>query len=90
MRWPFVEWGASVILTGHDHYYERLNVDGLPILINGLGGGPIYAFGEISPGSLVRYNADYGANLVVYDLQQITFQFITRTGEIIDVFQITK
>ena len=24
MRWPFAEWGASAVLSGHDHLYERV------------------------------------------------------------------
>jgi tartrate-resistant acid phosphatase type 5 len=90
MRWPFKEWGASAVLSGHDHYYERLMVDGLPYLINGLSGGPIYDFGLIAEGSLVRFNGDYGAMLVVADSDQMTFQFITRRGEIIDSYQIGR
>jgi tartrate-resistant acid phosphatase type 5 len=90
MRWPFKNWGASVVLTGHDHYYERLMVDGFPYIINGLGGGPIYAFGPIADGSLVRYNSDHGAMLVVADSAQMTFQFITRQGEVIDSYQIVR
>jgi tartrate-resistant acid phosphatase type 5 len=90
MRWPYKEWGASVVLCGHDHYYERLMVDGFPYLINGLGGGPIYAFGPIAQGSQVRYNSDHGALLVVAGREQMTFQFITRQGDVIDSYQITR
>ena len=55
MRWPFAAWGADVVLSGHDHLYERLEVDGIPYVINGLGGGPIYPFMETlarEPGAL--------------------------------------
>ncbi len=90
MRWPFQEWGASLIMAGHDHYYERLEIDGLPVFINGLGGGPIYSFGEIAEGSIVRFNGDYGAMLVVCDEREMTLQFITRTGEVIDTYVINK
>lgn len=90
MRWPFLEWGASLIMAGHDHYYERLNVNGLPVFINGLGGGPIYSFGETAEGSQVRFNDDYGAMLVVCDEQEMTLQFITRTGVVIDTFTLLK
>jgi hypothetical protein len=88
MRWPFKEWGAVIYLAGHDHYYERLEVNGFPYIINGLGGGPIYAFGDITAESLVRYNADWGAMLVMADRQQIVFQFINRLGQVIDDFKI--
>ncbi len=90
MRWPFKEWGADIYLAGHDHDYERLEVDGFPYIVNGLGGGAIYSFEKPIPGSLVRYNDGYGAILVTADEKQITFQFITVTGKIIDTFTLRK
>jgi hypothetical protein len=84
MIWPFTEWGASAVLSGHDHTYERLLVDGIPYFINGVGGGPIYYFIQIDPRSQVRYNDDYGAMLVTADESRMIFQFITRRGEVID------
>jgi hypothetical protein len=89
MVWPFGEWGADAVLAGHDHVYERLQVDTL-YFINGLGGGPIYDFGATMPGSQIRYNDDYGAMLVVVDAAQITFQFITRSGQVIDTYQLVR
>jgi len=90
MRWPFREWGASVVLAGHDHVYERLLIDGFPYFVNGLGGGGIYRFGKVLEGSVVRYNGDYGAMLVEADSQTIKFQFITRQGEVIDTYVLTR
>jgi tartrate-resistant acid phosphatase type 5 len=90
LRWPFKEWGATAVLSGHDHFYERLSDDGFPYFINGLGGGGIYDFGSVAAGSQVRYNTDYGAMLVVADPMQITFQFINRSNEIIDTYQIIR
>ena len=31
-RWPFKEWGATHVMCGHDHHYQRLEVDGLTYL----------------------------------------------------------
>lgn len=90
MRWPFAEWGADVLMAGHDHVYERLTVDGIPLFINGVGGGPIYYFVETDPRSQVRFRDDYGAMLVIADAAQMTFQFITRRGVAIDTYQLTK
>ena len=84
MRWPYAEWGADAVLAGHDHFYERLEVDGVPYLINGLGGKSIYAFAEPIPESLLRYNADYGALLVEGDADCLSFRFFTRAGELVD------
>ena len=38
MRWPFTQWGADVVMAGHIHSYERLEVDGIPYFVNGVGG----------------------------------------------------
>jgi hypothetical protein len=83
-QWPFKEWGADAVLAGHDHIYERLLVDGLVYFVNGVGGGAIYGFDEIADGSLFRYNDDYGAMLVEASSTRMSFQFINRSGEVID------
>jgi len=88
MRWPFAEWGASAVLSGHDHVYERLSIGGIPYFINGVGGGPIYAFLSLAEGSQVRYNDDYGAMLVTADERQMTFEFYTRDGQLVDTYTI--
>jgi 3',5'-cyclic AMP phosphodiesterase CpdA len=90
MRWPFQEWGADATLAGHHHVYERIMVDGMPYFVNGLGGGARYAFGEIPEGSAARYNADHGAMLVDATNGEITFQFFTRTGQVIDTYTMEK
>ena len=89
-RWPYKDWGASVVLAGHDHTYERLLVDGLPYFVNGLGGSTKYGFADILPESQVRYNADYGAMLVQANDQSIIFQFFNRQEELIDTYTIEK
>jgi hypothetical protein len=75
MQWPFSDWGADAVLTGHDHDYERLEVDGIPYLVNGLGGGAIYAFETPLPESEFRYNNGYGAMLVTVTENDLTFEF---------------
>ncbi len=84
MRWPFAEWGADAVLTGHDHTYERLLVDGIPYFVNGLGGGAIYYFVNILPESRARYSADHGAMLVTATEAQITLSFYNVDNELID------
>ncbi len=84
MQWNFQGWGADAVLSGHDHTYERLEVNGFPYFVNGLGGQTIYPFGPILPESKVTYNGDFGAMLVSADASQITFQFIDINGTVID------
>ncbi|MFN8382104.1 MAG: metallophosphoesterase [Anaerolineales bacterium] len=88
MRWPFKEWGADVVLSGHDHIYERLLVNGLPYFVNGIGGAELYNFDVIVPESQVRYNQDFGAMRVEASSTTMKFQMITRTGVVVDEYVI--
>ena len=90
MRWPFLEWGADLVLSGHDHTYERLQVDGLTYIVNGLGGGSIYDFLIPLPESLVRYNQEHGAMLIEADSQSLRILFMNIQGEVIDSLTISK
>jgi tartrate-resistant acid phosphatase type 5 len=88
MQWPFKQWGADVVLTGHDHDYERLNVNGLPYFVNGLGGRSIYTFSTPVAGSQARYNGNYGAQLVTVDASGMRFDFYSIDGVLRDSFTI--
>ncbi len=98
MRWPIEAWGATAVLSGHEHLYERVlrddNHDGtfLPYFITGLGGASRYGFGTPIDGSKVRYNGDYGTMLIQANEESITFEFwaVTGggTGRLIDSFTI--
>jgi tartrate-resistant acid phosphatase type 5 len=58
--------------------------------VDGLGGSVRYAVGRPVDGSQVRYNDDFGAMRIDADEWQITFQFITRTGQVIDTYELTR
>jgi hypothetical protein len=88
MQWPFKQWGATTVMAGHEHNYERLIENNLVYFVNGLGGKSLYAFGTPIAGSLVRYNSNYGAMLIEANSDSIQFQFITRTGLVIDTYSI--
>jgi len=90
MQWPFQVWGVDVVLSGHDHHYERLEIDGIPFFIQGLSGGAIYAIYDIYPGSQQRYNKMYGALLAVATPEQIWFGFYTVEGELVDEYTLVK
>ncbi len=95
MRWPFAAWGAEMVLNGHEHSYERLDVAGMPYIVNGLGGKSKYKFenvGTLPAGvtSLVRYRADYGAMLVTVSETGLTSQFFNTDGTLIDEYTLGK
>jgi hypothetical protein len=89
-RWPYGEWGADVVLSGHDHTYERLFENGLTYIVNGLGGNGRYDFLNVLDGSQMRYNGDYGAMRVEATNRNILFQFINRSNEVVDSYEMGK
>ena len=87
MQWPYEAWGATAVLAGHDHVYERIlrddNTDGVnfPYFTTGAGGMSLYGF--INPpvsGSQVRYSATYGAMQIEANNTSITFEFWSVDG----------
>jgi tartrate-resistant acid phosphatase type 5 len=63
IQWPYKQHGAHLVISGHDHVYERLVINDLTYIINGLSGKSKGSFGTPISGSLVRYNSNYGAML---------------------------
>jgi tartrate-resistant acid phosphatase type 5 len=89
MRWPFRQWGATAVFSGHEHLFERLTEDSLPYFIVGNCGKDLYTFGTPITGSVARYNADFGAERIVATNDSIRFEFINRGGTVIDKYTIT-
>lgn len=91
MQWPFEEWGADVVMAGHDHLYERLAVGGLPYFVNGLGGSLRYPFGPPLPESQMRFAEDYGAMLVTVTRSETRYDmFRVAGGEMVDTLTVAK
>lgn len=90
LQWPFEAWGADLVLTGHNHAYERIMKDGFAYLVNGSGGKSLYALEVPEPDSVVYYSLDYGAQRAMATPNSLTFTFIRRTGQVIDSYTLTK
>jgi tartrate-resistant acid phosphatase type 5 len=86
MQWPYQAWGADAVLAGHDHTYERLQIGEIPYFVNGLGGMSRYSFKKPVAGSRVCYNGDYGALLVTASDTDLTYDFVSGTGKVIDSY----
>jgi hypothetical protein len=84
LRWPYEAWGASLVLAGHDHHYERVEVGKLPLIVNGLGGRSLYALNAPIPGSVVRFAAAYGAQIIEATPTELVSRFFTTDGKLID------
>lgn len=84
MQWPYAAWGADLVLAGHDHSYERLAHDGIPYIVNGVGGGALYALGSPIAGSQVQFDGEYGALLIEVDRTSLRIQFMLVDGSVVD------
>lgn len=83
-QWPYKMWGADLVLSGHDHTYERLFVDSLTYIVCGNSGHSLYTFIDTINGSVFQYNSYYGALLVEADENKLTTKFYNVNGELID------
>jgi hypothetical protein len=84
--------GVTLILSGHDHYYERgTSGNGIPYVISGGGGAPIYAIGAPSPQPHTVATNSAIHHYCVFDVNgaQIDATVKTADGKTIDTFQIT-
>jgi tartrate-resistant acid phosphatase type 5 len=80
MRWPFDAMGINLVLNGHEHVYERVLVDGVTYVVDGLGGAGRYGFGKPVAGSVTRYADDWGALRVDITLDSLRGTFISVDG----------
>ena len=91
LQWPFRAWGASVVLAGHDHDYERLVADGLPYLVSGTGGRSLHKTTRVPIAqSQFFFNDDYGAMLLDASPDSLSMRFFTRKQALIDTYVLHK
>jgi len=98
----FEKYGVDLVLTGHDHHYERsypMKGDGVgrsgerhPIyLVVGGGGAKLRPFETGKPSwSVVRNDRDHGYLDVKVEEGTLTAQVLTPSGQMIDSFTLTK
>ncbi len=89
LQWPYAAWGATVVLAGHDHHYERIVRNGITYLVNGLGGEDEYPLRPTKvEGSLIHYDKQNGALKIAIDETGAVFEFVRDDGMPIDKFTV--
>jgi hypothetical protein len=88
MQWPFAQWGADVVVSGHAHIYERILRDGIVYFVNGDGGAERYALGTPVAGSAFRYSDNWGAQNVTVGDTSLIFAFYTVDGVLEDSYAV--
>lgn len=90
LQWPYRQWGADLVLAGHDHCYERFELDGLSYVVSGLGGSSLYGFGDSEPGSVARFSGQYGVLIFDADADEMRLAFHSVDGELVDATRIVR
>ncbi len=90
LRWPYSEWGADVMVSGHAHTYERIVRDDMVYFVNGIGGAPRYGFGPTVEGSQVRYDKNWGAQKVTATGSTLLFECYSVKGKLIDRWEVAR
>jgi tartrate-resistant acid phosphatase type 5 len=90
MQWPYRAWGFDLVLGGHDHTYERIELGGVTYVVNGLGGNHTYGFRTPVPGSVARDNLKQGALFVEASATKLVGRFVDIDGRLVDVFALDR
>lgn len=82
----FIKHGVDVVFNGHEHFYERIKPQkGIYYFISGSGGK--LRKGDVKEGSPLTgkaFDGDMSFMLVEINDQQMHFQVISRTGDVVD------
>jgi len=74
MQLPYDSYGIDLVLAGHDHTYERIELD-TTYIVTGLGGRTPRSFASPINGSQVRYTGFNGLSLFTASATQLTGEF---------------
>jgi 3',5'-cyclic AMP phosphodiesterase CpdA len=77
---------VTAVFSGHDHFYERNEVDGIHYIVTGGGGAPLDEFGEPLPSSVKRESVHHFVMVDIND-ETASFTALTRDGRVIDAFE---
>lgn len=80
MDWPLYTWGADLLICGHSHMYERINMsDGHVLVTVGTGGHSLRSIAATAvSGSQAYYDDDYGALKVSATATALNLQFYSQ------------
>lgn len=84
----FVQYGVSAVFCGHNHYYARAVVDGIPHLTVGGGGAPLYTPDPNFP-NVVTATRAYSYGRVTIDGAHLGFAAVNGTA-VLDTFDIYR
>lgn len=85
--------GVRLVLTGHDHNYQRFDLEGMTVVVAGWGGRDLYDVDrcpEDTPAPAAARDDVYGFVAVRVGSQRLEGEAITLDGEVVDSFQVER
>jgi len=89
-QWDYSGADIDIVISGHEHNYERLYTGGVYYLVNGAGGGSLYNFGTALSTSQKRYNSLHGAAKLMASPTRLRWEFYSYDGTLVDSLTLEK
>lgn len=89
-QWPYATLGADLVISGHDHTYERIIRNGGIYVVNGTAGAKLYKCKKLVYGSQGCDDRHYGAMFLYVNSYSMKAVFRGTAGQILDEFSIDK
>jgi tartrate-resistant acid phosphatase type 5 len=91
MQLPYHEWGANLVLSGHEHFYERLLINKTHYFINGLGGHSFRTLPATRRSeSQARFSGQFGAMRIMAEDHKLAASFVDVSQCVMDMLVLTK
>jgi hypothetical protein len=84
----FEQYHVDLVIAGHNHYYARAMVNGIPELTIGTGGAPLYTPQSGQPNIVFTYKGNGYAKFAING-NTLTGWFIASNGSTVDTFSVT-
>jgi len=88
MNWGFENMGVDMVMSGHNHFMERLSFGGIPWIVQGAGGRSHYSIGTPAANSQFRNTSDYGFSMVTATESTLTHQFVRADGTVLETYTV--
>ena len=90
-QWPYAEMGADLVISGHDHSYERIERWSGIYIVDGTGGAKLYKCKpKLVYGSQGCDDKHYGALFLYINGYQLRGIFRDTNGRALDTFDVIK
>ena len=85
-QWDFASMGVQLVISGHDHHYERIMRKGVTYLVDGTGGARLYKCMKRMNGSRGCRDKTFGAVFLIANQDEMRSEFIDTKGKVLDTF----